>query len=98
MRILPYLVDCNEKEIAKFRQWLIGVLQLNDPVLIKFEKKDGTIREMKCSLNENVVVPYEKKTDKVKQKNDETLSVWDVEKNAWRSFQLRSIKEIGFDL
>jgi hypothetical protein len=98
MGILPYLVDCNEKEIAKFRQWLIGVLQLNDPVLIKFEKKDGTIREMKCSLNENVVVPYEKKTDKVKQKNDETLSVWDVEKNAWRSFQLRSIKEIGFDL
>jgi|DEB3_MinimDraft_2_1074329.scaffolds.fasta_scaffold22523_2 WYL_2, Sm-like SH3 beta-barrel fold len=98
MGILPYLVECNEKELSKFRTWLIGVLKLNDPVVIKFEKKDGTLREMKCSLNENIVVPYEKKTDKVKEKNDETLAVWDVEKNAWRSFQLRSIKEIGFDL
>jgi hypothetical protein len=98
MGILPYLDKCSEKELAKFRTWLIGVLKLNDPVVIRFEKKDGTLREMKCSLNENVVVPYEKKTDKVKEKNDETLAVWDTEKNAWRSFQLRSIKEIGFDL
>ena len=98
MEMMQYLVECDEKQLKKFRTWLVGVLKLNSPLTIKFEKKDGTLREMKCSLAEEVVVPYEKKTEKTKQKNDDTLSVWDCEKNAWRSFNLRSIKLIQFDL
>lgn len=80
-----------EQEVA--RKWLISHLKCSD-IEITFTKKDGTERLMKCTLKEDVVVPYEKKTDKVKEKNSDTLSVWDVEKNAWRSFRWDSIKNV----
>lgn len=66
--------------------------QLNQSVMnIKFTKTDGNIREMICTLQESFIWPYEKKTDKVKPENNDTLAVWDVEKHAWRSFRLDSI-------
>jgi hypothetical protein len=46
-----------------------------------------------CTLKEGVVVPHEKKTERVKEVNDEVLAVWDCEKNAWRSFRFDSIIE-----
>ena len=62
---------------------------------IKFTKKDGTERVMKCTLLEDIVKPYEKKTDKQKVANTDILSVWDVEKNDWRSFRYDSIIDIN---
>lgn len=79
------------------RSWLIGVLQ-NEGATVTFKKQDGTERTMKCSLNESIVVPHEKKTDRVKEKNDGILPVWDVEKNAWRSFRLDSIIKVEFNI
>jgi hypothetical protein len=58
---------------------------------IKFTKKDGTERVMKCTLRENAITPYEKKTDRVKKDNDDVLSVWDLELNSWRSINVNSI-------
>lgn len=79
------------------RSWLIGVLQ-NEGATVTFKKQDGTERVMKCSLNESVVVPHEKKTDRVKEKNDNILPVWDIEKSAWRSFKLDSIVKVEFSI
>lgn len=73
--------------------WLGGLLR-SDVVDIVFEKKDGTERTMKCTLKEDTVVPYEAKTERKKVGSEENLAVWDVEKGAWRSFRLDSIKEI----
>lgn len=56
-------------------------------VNIKFKKVDGTIRDMRCSLKEDVVKPYERKTLSSKEINTEVQSVYDVEKQAWRSFR-----------
>lgn len=61
---------------------------------IKFTKKNGEIREMVCTLRDDVVVPHEKTTDRVKQINEEVLAVWDCEKNAWRSFRVDSIIDV----
>ena len=72
---------------------IINMLQ-NGIVNVKFTKKDGTERDMKCTLLESMVKPYEKKTDKERSVNDEILSVWDVEKDAWRSFRFDSIIQI----
>lgn len=80
-----------EQDVA--RKWLVSHLKASD-IEITFIKKDGTERLMKCTLKEEVVVPYEKKTDKVKEKNSDILSVWDIEKNAWRSFRWDSIKNV----
>ena len=60
-------------------------------VQIIFKKKDGTERVMKCTLQEDIVPLYEKKTERVKKQNDETLAVWDLEKDSFRSFKLDSV-------
>lgn len=72
-------------------------------VQIKFKKKDGTERVMKCTLREDVVPVYEKKTERVKKTNDGVLAVWDLEKDSFRSFKLESlidywIIEEGYEL
>lgn len=79
------------------RDWLKSHLAVG-PVFITFTKKDGTERKMKCTLQEGTVVPHEKTTDRVKEENLETLAVWDMEKNAWRSFRLDSIKSVEFGI
>jgi len=66
--------------------------QLHQSVMnIKFTKTDGSVREMICTLQESFTIPYEKKTEKQKPENNDTLAVWDVEKNAWRSFRVSSV-------
>lgn len=79
------------------REWLKSMLQMG-PVDVTFTKSDGTTRVMKCTLQEGVVVPHEKTTDRVKETNNEVLPVWDIEKSAWRSFRLDSITQVRFDL
>lgn len=46
---------------------------------------------MICTLKESIIVPHEKKTDRVKAENEDVIAVWDTEKNAWRSFKIGSI-------
>lgn len=82
---------------AEGRDWLKSHLRMG-PVKVTFQKKDGTERVMNCSLQEGVVVPHEKTTDRVKAENDETLAVWDLDKGAWRSFRLDSIIKIEFNI
>lgn len=87
----------DETERREFRDWLRGVLRMHD-CDIHFKKKDGTIREMKCTLQEGMTVPYVKKTDRVKTVSEETCSVFDTEKQEWRSFRFDSVTQINFDL
>jgi len=63
-------------------------------VNIKFTKVDGTERDMKCTLIDSIVVPHEKKTEREKKINEDIISVWDVEKNGWRSFRYDAIISI----
>lgn len=61
---------------------------------ITFTKKDGTTRVMKCTLREDAITPYEKKTDRVKAVNENVLSVWDLEANSWRSINKDTITSV----
>jgi hypothetical protein len=47
---------------------------------------------------EQYVVPYESKTERTKVPSEDTLSVWDLEKNAWRSFRLDSVIDFSFTI
>ncbi len=91
------ITDWTKLEKDALRKWLIGVLK-EQPVDLKFEKKDGSVRKMKATLKSEMVVEYEKKTDKEKIVNEEVLAVFDLDKNEWRSFRLESLKEIHFTL
>lgn len=63
-------------------------------VNVKFTKTDGTVRDMKCTLLKEIAKPHEKKTDREKKINEDVISVWDVEKENWRSFRINSIISI----
>lgn len=67
-------------------------------VQVKFTKRDGSERVMNCTLNKDVVPPATKKDPisqaKVRKVNEEVMVVWDVDKNAWRSFRPDSV--IGY--
>lgn len=79
------------------KNWLKSRLG-DGPVKVTFVKKNGEERALNCTLKSDVIPLYEKKTDREKAKNDEVLSVWDLDINEWRSFRFDSIKRIEFDM
>lgn len=88
--------SANEEEQKLFRDWLRGVLR-TETVHLTFTKKDGTIRDMKCTLSESKLP----KTDQGKEgrkENDSSIPVFDLEKNEWRAFRFDSVKQIQFTL
>lgn len=91
------VAEWETKDKKKLRKWL-GEHLTYGPVTVVFEKKDGTLREMRCTLKD--VPQYERKTESEtpRKKNDEVMSVYDMDKSEWRSFRIDSIKEIKFDL
>ena len=80
------------------RKWLLGLLE-TEIVEIEFTKKDGTDRVMKCTLQEDYlpevdgVIVFEK--DRWKK---DSLAVFDIEKEGWRSFRWDSVKAVRFTL
>ena len=85
----------NEFNTEDGKQWLVGLLR-TDIAMVNFKKKDGTLRDMKCTLREDIITPHDKKTDRVKEANKEVLPVWDVDKGEWRSFRYDSISGVTF--
>lgn len=82
-----------EKERKIFREWILGVLKMHENVELTFVKKDGTVREMKCTLKEGIVPLVENPKE-----SDTLCTVWDRDLNQWRSFHFNKIKSINFQL
>lgn len=63
---------------------------------VLFLKKDGSQRRMKCTLRHDLLPQQVDLEEAVQKKapNPEVLAVWDMDKEAWRSFRYDSI--IGF--
>ena len=91
------VAEWETKDKKKLRKWL-GEHLAYGPVTVVFEKKDGTLREMRCTLKD--VPQYERKTESEtpRKKNDEVISVYDLDKSDWRSFRIDSVKNVRFDL
>lgn len=67
------------------------------PIRVLFEKADGNLREMFCTTNIELVPwpdnPTEGSSDILKEKDPNLFVVWDLEKEAWRSFRFERLKE-----
>lgn len=72
----------------------------NGGVFVEFTKVDGTVRKMLCTLAENLIPedarPKLVEDTVIKQEDASapaptTCRVYDLEKQAWRSFRLDSI-------
>ena len=78
------------------RELLIEKLRAGN-VIVRFTKADGTERAMQCTLQPDVIVPYEKvdkESTHTKSVNEDLVSVWDIEKDAWRSFKISSLTSV----
>tara|TARA_Y100000310_G_scaffold202703_1_gene202942 strand:+ start:865 stop:1119 length:255 start_codon:yes stop_codon:yes gene_type:complete len=73
------------------RETLVEGLK-NNLVKVRFTKVNGDERVMNCTLHESILPePTTAKSDK--KTNQDTVSVWDIDKGGWRSFRVDSIKE-----
>ena len=62
---------------------------------VTFTKVDGTERTMPCTLRSEVLPPMAlTEHHKTKDYKPETLSVWCLDKNEWRSFRISSVQHI----
>lgn len=63
---------------------------------IIFNKINGQKREMRCTLQKNVVPSYSEKGARKKSPNGEVLAVWDLEQSEWRSFRYDGIISVCY--
>lgn len=88
--------EWTEKDWDKFSDWLKGMLHVG-PATVTFTKKDGTERVMKCTLEPNALPKVELKEDaKPRKESTTSMRVFDLEKNEWRSFTIKSVKQVQF--
>lgn len=67
----------------------------NGIVTVTFTKADGSLREMRCTLQPQYLPPQLLQEAPSRSVNMNTMAVWDVEANGWRSFRIDSIQSIG---
>lgn len=79
------------------REWLKGLLR-SEKVKVTFTKKDGTDREMLCTLVSDKIPSEKAPKNTGKSGSDDALAVFDLEKTEWRSFRWDSVKKIEFTL
>lgn len=93
-------------QTPEFRNWLKGILHDDSTknLCVTFIKKDGTERQMFCTLAESKI-PTEKQpksqasdSTTTGSRNDESVRVFDTEKQEWRSFRWDSVKQVRFEL
>lgn len=89
-------------ETAEGRTWLRDMLRMG-PVTVTFTKKDGDTRVMECTLKE-ASIPEEFRPKPLaegqapRKRNDDSLSVWDLNANGWRSFIFANVTRVEFSL
>lgn len=64
----------------------------NGICLVEFEKKDGTLREMRCTLNQ-FIIPKAKMPNGGVAYNESTIRVYEPVIDEWRSFRVDSVKK-----
>ena len=89
-------------ETEKARQWLRDMLSAG-PATVTFTKKDGEVRVMTCTLQASAIP--EKHQPKPlaegqvpKKRSTESLSVWDLTAQGWRSFIYKNITSVSITL
>jgi hypothetical protein len=93
----PSIEHWTDKQFEEFRSWLISHLKMG-PVTVTFTKKDGEVRVMKCTLQPELLPPQTTVNESKKKENTNNISAFDLNKNEWRSFIVKNIKRVEFEL
>jgi hypothetical protein len=105
--------EADEEGRKFFRDWVRGLLTSAE-VTVTFVKADGTVRDMRCTLDQDRMPPQPpakgssdpwsilgeaKKAKEVKAPEEShTQKVFDLDAGAWRSFRYDRLKKIGATL
>lgn len=108
--------EATDTERKIIRDWIRLLLQ-KTAARIDFIKSDGTVRQMRCTLDHDQIpvsivkpVPATKSSASTtiaesiesvkprKQPSDETLRVYDLDKQEWRSFRFDRLQNITVDV
>jgi len=89
----------DEQEFEQFKKWTYGLLydEHTKDLCVTFTKKDGTERDMLCTLVESRI-PREKQPKTSGSSSGSAVRVFDTEKQEWRSFRWDSVKKVSFSL
>jgi hypothetical protein len=80
----------NEFTVEQRNLWLLSALK--EDLTITFTKVDGTERVMPCTLRSDALPPVAlAEHHKTKVYKPETISVWCLDKNEWRSFRVMNV-------
>jgi len=80
-----------------FKKWFKGLLHIAE-VQVTFFKINGEERVMRCTLDEEHIPQEKHPKGTGKGTSDATISVFDLDKQDWRSFRFDSIKEFECSL
>ena len=74
----------------------VAAILKSDVANVTFTKSDGSERVMKCTLIDEYIPSTELDLSRTSTRkvNEAVLPVWDIDKNAWRSFRIDSVKAI----
>ena len=90
--------EWTDKDWDKFSEWLKDMLVISEGV-VTFTKSDGTERVMKCTLVPDQLPKVEIKEDaKPRKESTTSMRVFDLEKNEWRSFTLKKVKQVNISI
>ena len=90
--------EWTDKDWDKFTEWLKGMLTVSEGI-VTFTKSDGTERVMKCTLVPEQLPKVEIKEDaKPRKESTTSMRVFDLEKNEWRSFTIKKVKQVNFTI
>jgi hypothetical protein len=84
-------------DIAEKKSFMLTLL--HEGILnVSFTKVDGSHRDMKCTLKKELLPEsYIDSTENKKKESTETICVWDLDKEGWRSFRIDSVNGFSFE-
>jgi hypothetical protein len=62
---------------------------------VKFTKVNGEMREMPCTLSAEHLPPRDLKESPERKEPHTSLSVWCMDKSAWRSFRIDNVISVS---
>jgi hypothetical protein len=70
----------------------------NNVLQVTFNKKStGELRTMRCTLNNQYLPEQTQTVIRAKEFNPEVVSVFDLDKQDWRSFRIDSVVEVAVE-
>ena len=106
MPVEKYKINMTDEGVEKdlSREDMVNLLR-EDRVTVTFTKADGTERVMECTLLAEVLNdrfktdsndPTHELIGEPPKSAPDTIPVWDIAKDSWRSFRMDSVKSIRF--